>query len=88
MGLALLTKTDYFTLRSLHSEMRTKTTTIQKGHDPYIAITALSEYCRQRGWRVVSEVVTIVMPTGRELQQFRQDVAQGKILVVPQENSR
>lgn len=63
-----------------------KTTKIQKGTDPYIEITALSEYCRQRGWKVVSETVVIVIPKGRELEQFRQDVRQGKIVVVPQEN--
>lgn len=58
-----------------------KTIKITKGQDPYLEVTALSEYCRQRGWRVVNETVEIILPTGKELEQFRLDVRDGKIVV-------
>ncbi len=65
--------------------MTKKTIRIQKGRDPYIKITALSEYARQRGWKVVNEVVTLVLPRGRELEQFNQDIQDGKIVIVPEQ---
>lgn len=63
---------------------KNKTINITRGQDPYLEITALSEYAKQRGWRVVNEVVEIVLPKGKELEQFSQDVQQSKIVVVPE----
>jgi hypothetical protein len=58
------------------------TVKITKGKDSYIEITALSEYCRQKGWAVEQECVTIVMPTGSELRQFNKEVSAGKIKII------
>ena len=55
---------------------------IAKGTDAYIQMTALAEYCRQRGWAIIEETVTIEMPTGKELKQFKQDVRDGKIKII------
>jgi len=55
---------------------------IIKGTDDYIQMTALSEICRQKGWVIIEERVTIEMPTGKELRQFNKDVRDGKIRVV------
>lgn len=56
--------------------------TIVKGDDPYIAVTALSQYCRERGWRILSESVTIEIPTeGKALLQFKRDVKSGKVRI-------
>lgn len=68
--------------------MKRKTITIQKGQDPYVEMTALSEYCKQKGWRIVNETVEIAMPKGKELEQFQQDVEQGKIVLVPEQENR
>jgi phage-related protein len=58
------------------------TVKITKGKDGYIEITALSEYCRQRGWRIIEETVTIEMPKGKELLQFKRDVQEGKVIII------
>jgi len=56
--------------------------TIVKGDDPYIAVTALSQYCRERGWRILSESVTIDIPIeGKALAQFKGDVKSGKVRI-------
>ncbi len=55
---------------------------ITKSRDPYPDITALSDFCRQRGWKVIKEVVTISIPEGRELEDLRKYLKAGKIRVV------
>lgn len=58
------------------------TVKIVKGKDAYINMTALSEYCRQKGYKIIGENVTIEMPTGKELRQFNNDVRSGKIRII------
>ena len=58
------------------------TVKIAKGKDTFIQMTALSEYCRQKGWVIIEERVTIEMPTGKELRQFNKDVRAGKIKII------
>ncbi len=59
-----------------------KTIKITKGKDEFIEITALAEYCRQRGYSIIEETVTIKMPTGKELLQLKRDVKTGKIKII------
>lgn len=63
--------------------MKKKTMQITKGRDPYLDMTALSDYCREKGYKVVKEIVTIRMPEGKELAELLKDIEAGKILVVP-----
>ncbi len=56
-----------------------------KGRDAYLTMTALSDYARQRGWKVIREVVTISMPEGKELEQLLKDLKSGKIRVETRE---
>lgn len=65
--------------------MTKKNIRIQKGHDPFLEVTPIAEYAKQRGWRVLNEVVTIAMPKGKELEQFQQDIEWGKIVVVSEQ---
>lgn len=58
---------------------------ITKGNDPYLEVTPLAGYCLERGWRVVREYVDIVLPSSRELERFKRDVKNGKIIVLPKE---
>lgn len=62
--------------------MKGKTIRLSKGKDSYLQITPLSEYCRERGWRVLMEYVHIALPTGKELRQLIRDMKDGKIKVV------
>lgn len=55
---------------------------ITKGRDPYLDMTALSDYCRQRGWEIITETVTIRMPEGKEREDLQHDLKTGKIRVV------
>lgn len=63
--------------------MKKETMQITKGRDPYLDMTALSDYCRQKGWRPIKEIVTIMVPEGKELIELQKDIESGKILVVP-----
>jgi len=58
------------------------TVKIAKGTDAFIQMTALSEHCRQKGWVIIEERVTIEMPTGKELRQFNKDIRDGKIIII------
>ena len=61
--------------------MKKEQVRIIKGkEDSYVE--ALSEFCRQRGYRIIEESVIIEMPSGRELLQFKRDVRAGKIKIV------
>ena len=62
--------------------MKNKQVRIIKGKDSLIEMTALSEFCRQRGYRIILEAVTIEMPTGKELKRFNKDVSDGKIKTI------
>ena len=55
---------------------------ITKGKDSYIEMTALAEYCRQKGYKIIEESVTIEMPKGKELVRFNKDVRDGKIKII------
>ena len=59
-----------------------KSVKITKGKDRYIEITALSEYCRHRGWRIIEESVIIEMPTGKELLELKKDLRAGTIKII------
>jgi len=56
------------------------TVKIFKGKEAYLDITALAAYCREQGYRVIEETVTIELPTGKEYLRFRKDVETGKII--------
>ncbi len=57
---------------------------ITKGKDSFLKVTPLSEYCLQRGWKIVKEYVEIVPPRNKELKEFEKDVREGKIVVLPE----
>lgn len=62
--------------------MSKKVIRITKGRDPYLQVTALSEYARQQGWKVIKEYVDIAVPTENEMKQLLKDMQDGKIIVV------
>lgn len=55
---------------------------ITKGKAPYLQITALADYCQQKGWKVIREYVDIAVPTGNEMREFLKDIRQGKIKAI------
>ena len=62
--------------------MKRNQVAIAKGIDGYLEMTPLAEYCRERGWVIVEESVTIKMPTGKELLHLQRDVKNGKIKII------
>ena len=55
---------------------------ITKGQDPYLQVTPLTDYCRQKGWKVIKEYVDISIPIGKEMREFLKDMKEGKIIVI------
>ena len=55
---------------------------ITKGQNPYIEVTALADYCQQKGWKVIKEYVDIAVPTGDEMREFLEDMKERKIIVI------
>lgn len=55
---------------------------ITKGKAPYLQITALADYCQQKGWKVIKEYVDIAVPTGDEMRELLKDMKEGKIVVM------
>lgn len=68
-------------MKETRGEMK-KTIKITKGKDAFLDITPLADYCRQRGFRVIQEVVTIQMPEGRELEDLSEHLKTGRLRVV------
>lgn len=60
--------------------MSKPTAILKKGKDAYLDITSLAEYCREQGYKVIEETVTIELPTGKDYMRFRKDVESRKII--------